>query len=499
MSLNLASLLTGSAGRAPGAPAIRLGDVELSYGELDDRSARLATLLQEHGFQPADRVGVMLPNVPEFPVAYYGVLRAGGIVVPMNVLLKRREIAFYLEDSGAELLLAWHGFAEEAREGAAGAGAEMIEIEPAAFAETLAGLEPMPSLADTAEDDTAVILYTSGTTGKPKGAELTHENLFRNADVSSHTTSEISQGDVVLGALPLFHSFGQTVSMNASLKVGACLTLVPRFDPGEALATMQRDGVTHFYGVPTMYGALLHHPERESFDTSKLRICITGGASMPVEVLRGFEDAFGAKVMEGYGLSETSPVACSNHPDKERKAGSIGTPIEGVEMRVVDEDGNPVEQGEVGEIVIRGHNIMKGYWQRPDATAEAMRGGWFHSGDMARTDEDGYFYIVDRKKDLIIRGGYNVYPREVEEVLFEHPKIREAAVVGVPHDEWGEEIGAAVVLHGGEELAPEEVSAYVKERIAAYKYPRVVWFLDDLPKGPTGKILKREIEPPAAV
>ena len=287
--------------------------------------------------------------------------------------------------------------------------------------------------------------------------------------------------------------------MNASLRVGACLTLVPKFEPGEALETMQRDRVTHFYGVPTMYGALLHHPERESYDTSALRNCITGGASMPVEVLRGFEEAFGAIVLEGYGLSETSPVACSNHPGRERKPGSIGTPIEGVEMRVVDEDDNPVEQGEVGEIVIRGHNIMKGYWQRPEATEEAMRGGWFHSGDMARTDEDGYFYIVDRKKDLIIRGGYNVYPREVEEVLYEHPKIREAAVVGIPHDEWGEEIGAAVVLHEGEELSPEEVSAYVKERIAAYKYPRVVWFIDELPKGPTGKILKREIEKPASV
>jgi long-chain acyl-CoA synthetase len=499
MSLNLASLLTESAERTPDAAAIRLGDLELSYGELDDRSARLATLLREKGLEPGDRVGVMLPNVPEFPVAYYGVLRAGCTVVPMNVLLKRREIAFYLEDSGAKLLLAWHGFLGEARDGAAEAGAELVEVEPSSFAATLAELEPTPSPVETAEDDTAVILYTSGTTGRPKGAELTHLNLFRNADVSGRTTSEISQGDVVLGALPLFHSFGQTVSMNASLKVGACLTLVSRFDPGEALATMQRDGVTHFYGVPTMYGALLHHPGRESFDTSSLRICITGGASMPVEVLRGFEDAFGAKVMEGYGLSETSPVACSNHPDRERKAGSIGTPIEGVEMRVVDEDDNPVSQGEVGEIVIRGHNIMKGYWQRPDATEEAMRGGWFHSGDMARTDEDGYFYIVDRKKDLIIRGGYNVYPREVEEVLYEHPKIREAAVVGVPHDEWGEEIGAAVVLHEGEELAPEEVGAYVKERIAAYKYPRVVWFIDELPKGPTGKILKREIEPPAPV
>jgi long-chain acyl-CoA synthetase len=498
MGTNLASILTDSAARSPRAPAIRLGDAELSYAELDERSARLAALLREHGFEPGDRVGVMLPNVPEFPVAYYGVLRAGGVVVPMNVLLKRREIAFYLEDSGAKLLLAWHGFHGEACDGAADADAEPIEVEPAALAATLAELEPATELADTDADGTAVILYTSGTTGKPKGAELTHANLSRNADVSSRTTCEVGAGDVVLGSLPLFHSFGQTVAMNASLSVGACLTLVPKFDPGEALATMQRDRVTHFYGVPTMFGALLHHPERESYDTSALRTCITGGASMPVEVLRGFEEAFGAVVLEGYGLSETSPVACSNHPDKERKAGSIGTPIEGVEMRVLDEDDKPVEQGDVGEIVIRGHNIMKGYWQREDATAEAMRGGWFHSGDMGRVDEDGYFYVVDRKKDMIIRGGYNVYPREVEEVLYEHPKIREAAVLGVPHDEWGEEIGAAVVLHEGEELSAEEVSAYVKERIAAYKYPRVVWFVDELPKGPTGKILKREIEIPAA-
>jgi long-chain acyl-CoA synthetase len=499
MGLNLASIVTESAARVPDSSAVRLGEVALTYADLDDRSARLATLLLKRGLKKGDRVGVMLPNVLEFPVSYYGVLRAGCVVVPMNVLLKRREIAFYLEDSGAGLLLAWHGFAGEAGDGAADAGAEMIEVEPGTFASTLAELEPTPGLADTAEDDTAVILYTSGTTGKPKGAELTHLNLFRNADVSSRTTCEIDAGDVVFGGLPLFHSFGQTVSMNASLMVGACLTLVPKFDPAQALETMQRDRVTHFYGVPTMYGALLHHPERESFDTSSLRTCITGGASMPVEVLRGFEQAFGAIVLEGYGLSETSPVACSNHPGRERKPGSIGTPLEGVEMRVVDKDDNEVPLGEVGEIVIRGHNIMKGYWQRPEATAEAMRGGWFHSGDMARVDEDGYFYIVDRKKDLIIRGGYNVYPREVEEVLYEHPKIREAAVLGVPHDEWGEEIGAAVVLHEGQELTPEEVSAYVKERIAAYKYPRVVWFVDELPKGPTGKILKREIDVPEPV
>ena len=498
MGLNLASIVTGSAAARPEAVAVRLGRLELTYGELDDRSARLSTLLQEKGLEQGDRVGVMLPNVLEFPISYYGVLRAGGVVVPMNVLLKRREIAFYLEDSGTKLLLAWHGFAEDARAGAGDAGVELIEVEADSFAELLGGREPASGLAKTDEEDTAVILYTSGTTGKPKGAELTHFNLFRNSDIASRTTSNVKAGDVVLGALPLFHSFGQTVSMNASLRVGATLTLLPRFDPGDALEIMGREHVTHFYGVPTMYGALLHYPGRKDYDTSALRICITGGASMPVEILRGFEEAFGCEVLEGYGLSETSPVACTNHPGRPRKPGSIGTPIEEVEMKLVDEDDNEVSHGEVGEIVIRGHNIMKGYWQRPEATAETMRGGWFHSGDMGRIDGEGYYFIVDRKKDLIIRGGYNVYPREVEEVLYEHPKIREAAVLGVPHDEWGEEIGAAVVLHEGEELAPDEISDYVKERIAAYKYPRIVWFLDDLPKGPTGKILKREIETPAA-
>ena len=268
-----------------------------------------------------------------------------------------------------------------------------------------------------------MILYTSGTTGKPKGAELTHLNLSLNAEIVAETLTEVGPEDVVLGALPQFHSFGQTATLNASLREGACVVMLPRFDPGDALEAMQRERVTVFQGVPTMYGAMLNHPGREGFDTSSLGNCMTGGAAMPVEVMRGFEEAFGCKILEGYGLSETSPVACSNRPDRERKPGSIGEPVRGVEMQIVDEDDNPLPTGEPGEVVIRGHNIMKGYWKRPDATAEAMRGGWFHSGDIGRTDEDGYFYIVDRKKDLIIRGGYNVYPREVEEVLYEHPAV----------------------------------------------------------------------------
>ena len=347
MGLNLAASLTETAARAPERVAVRLGETALTYAALDERSARLASLLRDRGLAAGDRVGVMLPNVPEFAIAYYGVLRAGGIVVPMNVLLKRREIAFYLEDSGAGILLAWHGFADEARAGAATAGVELIEIEPAAFAELLAGAEPNRELAETEPEDTAVILYTSGTTGRPKGAELTHFNLSRNAEIASRTTCEVADGDVVLGALPLFHSFGQTVGMNASVRVGATLTLVPKFDPGEALATIGRDRVTHFYGVPTMFGALLHHPARAETDTSSLRTCVTGGAAMPVEVLRGFEEAFECVVLEGYGLSETSPVASSNHPGMERKPGSIGTPLEDVEMKVVDENDEEVPQGEV--------------------------------------------------------------------------------------------------------------------------------------------------------
>jgi long-chain acyl-CoA synthetase len=498
MSRNLATNLLETARRHGDRPALKLDDVELTYAALDGASAHVAGLLRERGIGPGDRVGIMLPNVPYFPVIYYGVLRAGAVVVPMNVLLKGREVAFYLGDSGAKAVFAWHGFAEAAQAGAQEAGAELILVEPGKAEEMIGAAEPVTEPADRAGDDTAVILYTSGTTGKPKGAELTHDNLFKNVEVMRGVFG-FSDDDVVLGALPLFHSFGQTCGMNAAVAGGACLTLLPRFDPGKALEILERDGVTVFEGVPTMYGALLHDPGRESADLSKLRLCVSGGASLPVELMRAFEDAFGAIILEGYGLSETSPVASFNHPDRERKPGSIGTPIEGVEMKVVDEDDNEVAAGEVGEIVIRGHNVMKGYWERPEATQDCMRGGWFHTGDMARVDEDGYFFIVDRKKDLIIRGGYNIYPREVEEVLYEHPAVREAAVVAVPHDELGEEVGAAVALKDGESVDASELQSYVKEQVAAYKYPRHIWFVDELPKGPTGKILKREIEVPSEV
>jgi long-chain acyl-CoA synthetase len=493
--MNLSTVLTDSAERDPDHVALRLDDMEVSYGLLDEGSARLAAVLADRGLKPGDRVGIMLPNVPYFGVCYYGVLRAGGVVVPMNVLLKRREVAFYLGDSGAELMFAWEGFADDANAGAQEAGAECIVVKPGEFEKLLAGVEPRREVVDRAPDDTAVILYTSGTTGTPKGAELTHANLKTNCEITRDMFG--IGGDVVtLGALPLFHSFGQTCGMNATLAAGGTLSLIPRFDPGKALEIIERDRVNLFQGVPTMYSALLHHEGHEKFDTATLELCVSGGSAMPVELMRSFEEAFGCKILEGYGLSESSPVASFNRPDRERKPGSIGIPIEGVEMKVVDDDGNEVPQGEVGEIVIRGHNVMKGYWNKPDETGETLIDGWLHTGDIAKIDEDGYFFIVDRKKDLIIRGGYNVYPREIEEVLYEHPAVREAAVIGVKDDNLGEEVGAAVALKDGEEASAQELRDFVKEQVAAYKYPRRVWFVDDLPKGPTGKILKREIEPP---
>ena len=494
--MNLASNLFRSAQTRADRAAVRDGDSVVSYRRLDEYSARVAGLLRDRGLRPGDRVGVMLPNVAEFAMVYFGVLRAGAVVVPMNPLLKAREVAFYLRDSGARLMFVWDAFAHEAQTGAKEAEAEVVVVDPPGFADVLASVSPAGEVVDRADDDTAVILFTSGTTGQPKGAELTHGNLRTNTEVMLAELLEITADDVIFGGLPLFHAFGQTCTLNTAVAAGACLTLLPRFSAERALRILAEHRVTVFAGVPTMYSALLHVPGRDGYDVSRLRLAFSGGAALPVEVLRGFEAAFGCPVLEGYGLSETSPVASFNHPGRERKPGSIGTPIRGVQMKVVDIDDNELPRGEAGEIVIRGHNVMKGYWNRPDATAAAVRDGWFHTGDVARMDGDGYFFIVGRQKDLIIRGGYNVYPREIEEVMHEHPAVAEVAVIGFPHPELGEEIGAAVTLKPGASATADELRAYVKSQVAAYKYPRRVWIADALPKNATGKIMKREIVPP---
>lgn len=487
-------MLTESAEKFPERTAIRLDDTAIPYAALDMTSKLVAGLLESKGVEAGDRVGIMLPNVPHFPMVYFGILRMGARVVPMNVLLTAREVTHYLNNSGAKVVVAWEDFAPAAIEAAEEVGAEVITINPTNVGDLIAGVTPYEGIAEVEPDDTAVILYTSGTTGQPKGAELTHANIRSNIE-SIKDLFQPTEEDVFFGGLPLFHVFGQTVAMNGAVSTGAEITLLPRFDPTKALEIIQRDKVTIFMGVPTMYAALLQVPDRADYDISSLRLCVSGGAALPVEIIRAFESEFNTAILEGYGLSETSPVASFGRLDMERKPGTIGTPIKDVEMRIVDEEGNVLGVGDVGELQIKGPNVMKGYWNMEEATAKAIDSdGWFSSGDMATVDEDGYYSIVDRKKEMILRGGYNVYPREVEEVLYEHPAVAEVAVMGIPHDELGEEIVAVIAFKEGQSATDDELRDHAKEGVAAYKYPRHILIVDELPKGPTGKILKREID-----
>jgi long-chain acyl-CoA synthetase len=496
----LSGNLVASKNRHPDRVALHCGDLRFTFAEFDAAAARVATLLDKAGIEPGDRVGLMLPNTPAFAIAFYGIMYRGAIAVLMNPLLKAREVTYYLSNSEAKALFATPAAAGEAVSGADETGAHCWIIDDAELAKLSADLPEQGAPVERDDGDTAVILYTSGTTGKPKGAMLTHAGLGRNAEVCIRTLIEIGPDDVVMGCLPLFHVFGLTFGLNSAVLAGAMLTLIPRFDPLTVLEGIERDGVTVFAGVPTMYSALLSVASDAAPEaTRSLRICVSGGAALPVQVLSDFESAFGCVILEGYGLSESSPAASFNHPHRPRKVGSIGTPIEGVQMRAVDQNGAEVPQGEAGEIQIRGHNVMKGYWNLPEATkATITPDGWLNTGDVGRVDKDGYFYIVDRTKDLIIRGGYNVYPREIEEVLYEHPAVAEAAVIGIPHDSLGEEVGAAVALKKGESLHPDELRDYVKARVAAYKYPREIWLVDELPKGATGKVQKRDITVPTS-
>ena len=494
--MNLAASLAHTAREHPHQVALRQGDRAIRYADLDERSARVASLLAGRGITPGDRVGVMLPNVVEFAAVYYGVLRAGGVVVPMNPLLKAREVAYYLADSGARLIVAWHAIVDEVTEGAAQAGATALLVDPATFPSVLAEARPAYEVVDREPSDTAVLLYTSGTTGRPKGAELTHANLATNVEVTLTDLLELGAHDVVFGGLPLFHSFGQTVTLNTAVAAGATLVLLPRFDPVQALGLLAEHRVTVFAGVPTMYSALLGVPDAGDYDVSALRVCVSGGAAMPVEVLKQFEKLFGTAVLEGYGLSETSPVASFNQP------GRSASPARSAPRCAVSKCGSSTARrtlphGEVGEIAIRGHNVMKGYWNRPEASAQAIDAdGWFKHRRpgprrrgrllLHRRPEEG----PDHPRRL------QRLPARGREVLYEHPDVVEAAVVGVPHPELGEEVAAAVALKPGATATVAELRDFVKDQVAAYKYPRRVWLVDDLPKGPTGKILKREIHLP---
>lgn len=496
MSLNLGTILSASTEQAPDNIALRIEDVSISYGQLHRAAAGIAAGLRERGIQPGDKVALLVPNVPEFTMAYFGILYAGATVVPINVLAAAPEVAYFLEDSGSRLLIVHPLFEKPGR---AGAGEREVPVitaggeGPDSLA-ALAASEPVDGPHATGADSTAVILYTSGTTGHPKGAELTHSNLFLNCAVVVPRLVEIKPEELrALATLPLFHSFGQTVIQNATLAAGGSISLLPRFEPEAAFKIIESHGITLFAGVPTMYFALLHFPGADAHDISSLSLCMTGGAPMPVEVMNSWEEKYRVPILEGFGLSETSPIASFGVMDKPRKAGSIGYPVWGVDLAIMDENDKQQPDNERGEICIRGHNIMSGYLNRPEATKEAMKNGWFHSGDIGYRDGDGCYWIVDRKKDMILRGGFNVYPREVEEVLYQHEAIVEAAVVGIEHESHGEEVKAVIALAAGAEISEADVIAFCKERLAAYKYPRSVEIIDELPKGPTGKILKREL------
>ncbi len=521
---NLASLLEDSAKTYPDRTAVVFGERRLSYAEVDTFASMVAGLLAARGIQPGDKVALTCPNLPYFTIVYYGILKAGATVVPLNVLLKGREVAYHLEDSDAKAYFCFEGTAELAMGAEGHAGFEQAEgcehffviTADLAAPSPIDGVETMAQAmggqsADfetvaTDEDDTAVILYTSGTTGQPKGAELRHRNMRDNAQAGEALfNADAANPDTFLCVLPLFHSFGQTVCQNGAFAQGGTVVMLPRFEARAALDLMKRERITFFAGVPTMYWGLLGALEGAQADgldvaelASNLRIAVAGGSALPVEVHKEFEKRFGVTILEGYGLSETSPVASFSPYGAPVRVGSIGVPIPGVEMKLIDPastlgDWRDAPAGEIGEIAIKGHNIMKGYYDRPDATAEAINDGWFRSGDLGRTDEDGWFYIVDRSKDMIIRGGFNVYPREIEEVLLTHPAVSLAAVIGVPHESHGEEIKAVVIKAAGAEIAEEELVAWGKEQMAAYKYPRIVQFVDELPMTSTGKILKREL------
>jgi long-chain acyl-CoA synthetase len=504
-TLNLASVLEHPARLTPDRVAITCGPQQLTYAELDAKAGQVAAGLHAMGIRAGDHVALSCPNIPWFPIVYFGILKAGAAVVPINVLLKPREIAYHLKDSEAKAVLAFEGTPElpigaMCREAAAQAGTPHVVVFPGDAASLMR--EPDGFHSPRREPhDTAVILYTSGTTGHPKGAELTHGNMVTNAVASHNMFIPIFNGGteqpVTLITLPLFHSTAQTAQMNAALYGGFRLVLLPRFDPAAVLEAFARERIGLWIGVPTMYWALLDHARASGADVSaaaaSLRLCVSGGAPMPVELLRAFEQAFSVRILEGYGLSETSPVVTFNQLQRPSKPGTVGLPIFGVDVRCVDEHDQPVPAGERGEVIVRGPNVMKGYYGRPEATAEAMRGGWFRTGDIGQLDADGYLSIVDRKKDMILRGGFNVYPREIEEVLLTHPAVAMAAVIGVPDPRLGEEVKAVLVRRAGASVTAEELTAWCREQMAAFKYPRIVEFRDALPVSATGKILKREL------
>lgn len=510
--MSLVSRVQQQAVQNPTKAAYSFMGKETSYAEFEGTVAKFAGALQTLGVKKGDNVAFLLGNTPHFLISLYATMRLGATAVPINPIYTPDEISYIIKNSDAKVVIALDlllPFVEQAA-GAFPKVAQYIICETTpetgdklrALPESLqAKVKPFSVLVqagemiapvEVADNDTAIILYTSGTTGHSKGAMLTFENIFSNArDVAEYL--QFSPNDRVLATLPVFHVFALTVVVNAPLVTGSTILLVPKFSPADVFQVAKEEKATVFAGVPTMYNFLYQFPDADPADFSTVRLAISGGASLPVALLHNFEDKFNVRISEGYGLSEASPVTCFNPLDRERKAGSIGTSIINVENKIVNELGEELPVGEVGELIVRGPNVMKGYYNMPEETANAIRDGWLYTGDLARKDEEGYFYIVDRKKDMIIVGGYNVYPREVEEVLFAHPGILEAAVVGVPDLNFGEQVLAFVVLKDTA-LSTDEVEAFCREKLAKYKVPTRIEILEELPKNTTGKILRRTLK-----
>lgn len=489
-----------------------------TYGELEHTIATFAAALQDLGVQKGDHIAFLLGNTPHYIISLYASMRIGATAIPINPIYTADEISYIIKNGDVKVVIALdmllplveagvQGFPQVIKyivcETSPDVADKYATLSDAAKAKTTLFTQVLATTSRTVDpvevqpDDTAIILYTSGTTGQPKGAMLTHNNLYSNArDVGEYL--KMSSDDRVIATLPVFHVFALTVVVNAPLTQGATLLLAPRFSPGEIFELAAAYKATVFAGVPTMFNFLYQYEPGNVEAFSNLRLAISGGASLPVSLLHNFEQKFNVRISEGFGLSEASPVTCFNPIDRERKAGSIGQSIINVENKIVDENGEEVPVGEVGELIVRGPNVMKGYYKMPEETAVAIRNGWLYTGDLARKDEEDYFYIVDRKKDLIIVGGYNVYPREVEEVLFSHNGIVEAAVVGFPDPNFGEAVHAYVVLKDPA-VSIEEIKEYCAKHIAKYKVPTVIEILDELPKNTTGKILRRSLKQTAKI
>ncbi|KON68105.1 long-chain fatty acid--CoA ligase [Peribacillus butanolivorans] len=508
--MNLSEQLHQTALRKADKPAYYFMDQSTSYGELDEAVTKFADELHKLGVSTGDNVALVLGNSPHFIISLYGALRAGATVIPVNPIYTPDEIGYILNNGDVKVVVALDKLLPLLKN----MNPILSSVEQYVICETqlangdISKLNIYPKMKSFTEmlkkgdvhflgprldpEDTAIILYTSGTTGKPKGAMLSHTNIYSNAhDVGEYL--KITENDRVVTTLPMFHVFSLTVVVNAPLLSGGTLLIVPQFSPKEIFRLIKKFNATVFAGVPTMYNFLFQYQDGKEEDLNSLRICISGGSAMPVSLLESFEQKFNIIVSEGYGLSEASPVTCFNPLDRPRKAGSIGTSILHVENKVVNELDEEVPVNGVGELIVRGPNVMKGYYKMPEESAAVLKNGWLYTGDLARMDEEGYFFIVDRKKELIIVGGYNVYPREVEEVLYAHPEVIEAAAIGVPDPNQGEVVHCFVVKKNNA-LTEEELLAYCLEHLAKYKVPTKIEFLDQLPKNTTGKILRRSLK-----